>query len=99
MVIVAVAFIGILVSTLMWVTMSNFFMKTTDAKYVRIKGFADRDAIAVSIDGTSLGSVRFDRSGVATVALPAEMKSPATITLGAEQGRQTPRISEIRLCK
>ncbi len=32
MVIVAVAFIGILVSTLMWVTMSNFFMKTTDAK-------------------------------------------------------------------
>ena len=32
MVIVAVAFIGILVATLMWVTMSNYFMKTTDAK-------------------------------------------------------------------
>lgn len=32
MVIVAVAFISILVATLMWVTMSNFFMKTTDAK-------------------------------------------------------------------
>ncbi len=77
----------------------SYQMKTTDAKYVRIKGFADRDAIVVGIDGTSLGSVRFDRSGVATVALPAEMKSPATITLGAEQGRQTPRISEIRLCK
>ncbi len=32
MVIVAVAFISILVATLMWVTMSNYFMKTTDAK-------------------------------------------------------------------
>ncbi|MCR5773802.1 MAG: hypothetical protein K6G42_01835 [Lachnospiraceae bacterium] len=32
MVIVALAFISILVATLMWVTMSNFFMKTTDAK-------------------------------------------------------------------
>ncbi len=32
MVIVAVAFIAILISTLFWVTMSNFFMKYTDAK-------------------------------------------------------------------
>ncbi|MBR5376196.1 MAG: hypothetical protein IK139_02845, partial [Lachnospiraceae bacterium] len=32
MVIVAVAFLGILVATLMWVTMANYYMKTTDAK-------------------------------------------------------------------
>jgi len=32
MVIVAIAFIAILISTLFWVTMSNFFMKYTDAK-------------------------------------------------------------------
>ena len=77
----------------------SYQMKTTDAKYLLVKGFADREAIVVTIDGTSLGTVRFDPSGMATVALPADMKSPVTVTLGAEQGRQTPRISEVRLCK
>ena len=46
-----------------------------------------------------LGKVAFDRQGQATLPLPTDTKGTVSLSLSAEQGRQTPRISEIRLCK
>jgi hypothetical protein len=77
----------------------SYRLKTDGARILRLKGFADREAIAVSLDGNSLGTVRLDRSGAATLELPAGVQGTMTLTLAAGQGRQTPRISEIRLCK
>jgi hypothetical protein len=75
-------------------------MKPGEAKTLRLKGFADREKIVVTIDGKEIGSVNFNWQGIATLPLPADLTA-MTITLGiaAEQGRQTPRISEVRLCK
>lgn len=78
----------------------TYQMKPGDAKNLRLKGFADREKIVVTINGKEMGSVNFNWQGIATLPLPADLND-ATITLGiaAEQGRQTPRISEVRLCK
>ena len=77
----------------------TYQMKTDGAKTLRLKGFAEREAIVVSLDGKLLGTVNLDRQGQATLPLPADTKGTVTLSLGAEQGKQTPRISEIRLCK
>ena len=80
-------------------TQFAYQLKTDGAKSLRLKGFADREAIVVTLGGTALGTVRLDHSGTATLPLPADTKGTLTLTIGAEQGRQTPRISELRLCK
>ena len=80
-------------------TAFTYQVKTDDAKTLRLKGFAERDAIVVTLADKSLGNVNLDRSGTATVQLPAGMKGTVKLSLAAEQGKQTPRISEIRLCK
>ena len=77
----------------------TYQVKTDGAKTLRLKGFAERDAIVVSIDGQTLGTVRFDRTGIATLPLPAGLPTTATVSIAAESGKQTPRISEVRLCK
>ena len=77
----------------------TYQMKADGAKTLRLKGFADREPIVVSLDGKALATVGFDRSGMATVELPADVKGTVTIGLAAEQGKQTPRICEVRLCK
>ncbi len=75
-------------------------MKCSEGKTLRLKGFADRERIVVSIDGKELGTVGFDRQGTATLELPAGLDAEKTVVkLAAEPGRQTPRISEIRVCK
>jgi hypothetical protein len=80
-------------------TQFAYQVKTDGAKTLRLKGFADREPIVVTLDGTSLGTVRFDHSGTATLPLPDNTKGTLTLTIGAEQGQPTPRISELRLCK
>ncbi len=77
----------------------TYQLKTTNAKTLRLKGFADREAIVVSIDDKPLGTLHFDRQGTATIQLPEGLAATATLKICAEQGRQTPRISEVRLCK
>ena len=74
-------------------------MKADGAKTLRLKGFADREPIVVSLAGKPLGTVSFDRSGTAAIELPADVKGTVTVGIGAEQGKQTPRISEVRLCR
>ena len=77
----------------------TYQMKADGAKTLRLKGFADREPIVVSLNGKMLGTVNFDRNGMATVELPADVKDTVTIGLAASQKQQTPRICEVRLCK
>ena len=78
----------------------SYQLKAQGANVLRLKGFAAYDRVVVSIDGTVLDTVRLDGQGVALVNLPATLqKESIMLTLAAEQGKQTPRIHEIRLCK
>jgi hypothetical protein len=78
----------------------EYKMKVAGATLLRLKGFPDREPIVLSIAGKPLGTVTIDRSGLATHPLPDGLEDETvTITISAEQGRQTPRISEVRLCK
>jgi hypothetical protein len=74
-------------------------MKTYGARTLRIKGFGDRERFSVSIGDKQLGTHSLNRQGMAIIELPEGIASPATVTIMPEQNRQTPRISEIRLCK
>ena len=77
----------------------SYQMKTDGARTLRIKGFADRERFSVSIGDKQLGTHSLNRQGMAIIELPESITSPATVTIMPEQNRQTPRISEIRLCK
>ena len=74
-------------------------VKADGAKTLRLKGFAEREGFVVTIADKPLGTLRFNRQGIATAELPAGIGGTVTLAIAAEQGRQTPRISEIRLCK
>ncbi len=75
----------------------TYQMKADGAKSLRLKGFPDRETIVISIDGKNAGTVRLDRQGKATLPLSEALKGTVTVSLGAEQKHQTPRISEVRL--
>jgi hypothetical protein len=77
----------------------SYQMKTDGARTLRIKGFGDRERFSVSIGDKQLGTHSLNRQGMAIIELPESITSPATVTIMPEQNRQTPRISEIRLCK
>ena len=79
----------------------SYQMKGEGAAKLRIKGFiGDREPLTVTINGVSLGNHAFDRQGLMVVELPAEVRQKEiSLTLAAVNGRQTPRVSEIRLCK
>ena len=76
----------------------GYQMKAAGATRLLLKGFADRERFTVSIDGQQLGTYSLDRSGQARIDLPQRLKKDAVLLeIGAEDGRQTPRISEVRL--
>jgi hypothetical protein len=77
----------------------SYKMKADGAKTLRLKGFAAREALTVSVGETALGTVRLDQQGQASLSLPTALTGTVVVTLAAEQGRQTPRISEVRLCR
>ena len=77
----------------------TYKMKADGAKTLSLKGFAEREGFVVTIADKPLGTLRFNRQGIATAELPAGIGGTVTLAIAAEQGRQTPRISEIRLCK
>lgn len=77
----------------------SYQMKTDGARTLRIKGFGDRERFSVSIGDKQLGTHSLNRQGMAIIELPEGITSPASVTIMPEQNRQTPRISEIRLCK
>ena len=82
-------------------TRANFAyqVKATEARTLILKGFADRERFNVSIDGTSLGTFNFDRSGQLQIELPQAKSGTVSLQIGAEGNASTPRISEIRLCR
>ena len=77
----------------------TYKVKADGAKTLRLKGFAEREGFVVTIADKPLGTLRFNRQGIATAELPAGIGGTVTLAIGSDQGRQTPRISEIRLCK
>lgn len=79
----------------------TYQVKAADAKTLRLSGFADRERMVVAIDDKELGTVAFDRQGKAIVDLSdgIDTSKPVILTISAEPNRQTPRISEVRLCK
>ncbi len=77
----------------------TYNVKADGAKTLLLKGFAEREGFVVTIADKPLGTLRFNRQGIATAELPAGIGGTVTLAIAAEQGRQTPRISEIRLCK
>ena len=76
----------------------TYRMKANGALTLCLKGFADREAVRVSIDGTEVGIVHLNRQGTALISLPAGMADAVTVSIEAQQGAQTPRISEVRMC-
>ena len=87
-----------------WRRANGFFsyqMKGDNARTLRLKGFGgDRQRLTVSIDDVQLGTFNLDNQGVLIVNLPATAAKPTlTLKISGEQNGQTPRISEIRLCK
>lgn len=81
-------------------TAISYKMKADGAKTLILKGLADRERIVlVSIDGKAVGTAALNRQGIAAVTLPDDVKGTVTLTLAAEQGRQTPRLSEVRLTR
>jgi hypothetical protein len=77
----------------------SYSMKTDEAKTLRLKGFADREGFTVTVGEQALGTFHLDRQGQAEIQLPEGLSGTLTVSITAEQGRQTPRISEIRLCR
>ena len=77
----------------------TYQMKADEATMLRLKGFADREAVVVTLNGQALTTVRLDHQGIASLSLPQATSGTVTIGLAAEQGRQTPRISEVRLLR
>ena len=87
-----------------WRRANGFFsyqMKGDNACTLRLKGFGgDRQRLTVSIDDVQLGTFNLDNQGALVVNLPATAAKPTlTLKISGEQNGQTPRVSEIRLCK
>ena len=80
-------------------TAFSYQVKTDGVKSLRLKGFADREKVTVTLGDQNLGTVGFDRQGTATIQLPVDAKGTVKLTITAEPNSQTPRISEIRLCR
>jgi len=79
----------------------SYQLKGEGATKLRIKGFVgDREPLTLKANDIPLGNHSFDRQGLMIVELPAEVRQKEiSLTLAAVNGRQTPRVSEIRLCK
>ena len=75
-------------------------MKNDGARILLLKGFADRESFAVKVNDTAIGTAKLDEQGTATLPLPADLNDTfVTVTIESVRGNQTPRISEVRLCK
>ena len=76
----------------------TYKMNATEATKLRISAFRDREPVLLSINGHNLGMFNVGNDGIITTEIPATTGT-ATITLTAAEKNQSPRITEIRLCK
>ena len=79
----------------------SYQLKATDAKSLRLRTFpGDRQKLQVSINGQLLGSFQAQPGGLLEVEWPKDLQAETvTLKMAAEQNRETPRITEIRICK
>ena len=80
----------------------TYQMNPAGATELRIKGMpGDRERFRVTLGQTVLAEAQaFDPSGQAVITLPADTPADkAELTISAVEGRQTPRVCEVRLCK
>ena len=78
----------------------SYQVKTSGARTLMLKGFADPESLVVTIAGRELPAVQLSADGTASVSLPADLPSSATLVLAAPQGSTaTPRLIELRLCR
>lgn len=76
----------------------SYQVRTTGARLLRLKGFADDAPLQLTIDGRPLPAVRLDAQGAATVQLPSSLPATSVLVVSAAAG-QSPRISELRLSR
>ena len=79
----------------------SYQVKAADAKSLRIKTFpGERQQVRISINNQSFGTLQAQPSGLLELEWPKDLRTEtATITIAAEQSRETPRIIEVRICK
>ena len=77
----------------------TYQVKIDGARSIHLKGFADREAFVITVADRTIDTVKLDHLGTAIITLPTDLKGKVTLKIGAEQGQQTPRLSEIRLCR
>ena len=77
----------------------SYRMKTAGATTLRFRGF-DREPFAVMVGSQTIADiVQFGPDGLAVVKLPAGLSDINEVTVKAKEGKQTPRICEVRLMK
>ena len=79
----------------------GYQVKTVGARVVRLSGVGgDRQQLSLTLDGRLLGTVAFDGKKMVEVALPEALTAEtAKLEIAAVEGKETPRISEVRLLK
>ena len=78
----------------------SYQVKTSGARTLMLKGFADPESLVVTMAGRELPAVRLDAEGSASVSLPAGLPSTSTLVFAAPQGTSaTPRLIELRLLR
>ena len=79
----------------------SYEMKADGAKTIRLTRVGnDRQKVRLSVGGQPVAEQAFGREPTMEVALPAALaKGKIRIEIAAEPGKETPRISEVRLCR
>jgi len=78
----------------------SYQVRTDGAKELRLKGMPGRERAVILLNDVAIATVSFGPNGEAVQPLPIDAAtSTMRLTIAPESGRQTPRISEIRICK
>lgn len=79
----------------------SYQMKAPDASSLRVKAFAgDRQKLSISVNGKLLGTFQTQPNGLLEVEWPKDMQTETvTLSISAEPKNETPRVTEIRICK
>jgi len=78
----------------------SYQMKATGAKTITLKGYSwEKQKVQVSVDGKPLGLFSIGSDGYVKAAMPTVKGDTFLLTLSAEAGQESPRITEIRVMK
>ncbi|MEE3448458.1 MAG: glycoside hydrolase family 127 protein [Bacteroidales bacterium] len=77
----------------------GYKMRALNAKKLLVKGFNEGRKIIVLIDGKTLGTFDFSKNGQFEAALPEGLSENFSLEFRPEEGKETARVSEIRILK